>query len=37
MLTWIAQQERRRVEDLYVQGLRKLARRPQLEGGAALG
>ncbi|KAL1969485.1 hypothetical protein VTN77DRAFT_8923 [Rasamsonia byssochlamydoides] len=30
-------QERRRVEELYVQGLRKLARRPQLDGGAALG
>ncbi|GAD99835.1 Fes/CIP4 homology domain protein [Paecilomyces variotii No. 5] len=30
-------QERRRVEELYVQGLRKLARRPQLDNGAALG
>ncbi|KAJ9356100.1 Fes/CIP4 homology domain protein [Paecilomyces variotii] len=30
-------QERRRVEEQYVQGLRKLARRPQLDNGAALG
>ncbi|OKL63733.1 hypothetical protein UA08_00900 [Talaromyces atroroseus] len=30
-------QERRRIEETYVQGLRKLARRPQLEGGASLG
>ncbi|OJJ35125.1 hypothetical protein ASPWEDRAFT_40290 [Aspergillus wentii DTO 134E9] len=30
-------QERRRVEELYAQGLRKLAHRPQLENAAALG
>ncbi|RLL93628.1 hypothetical protein CFD26_102134 [Aspergillus turcosus] len=30
-------QERRRVEEAYAQGLRKLAHRPQLENGAALG
>ncbi|KKK13467.1 hypothetical protein ARAM_002306 [Aspergillus rambellii] len=30
-------QERRRVEEAYVQGLRKLAHRPQLDNGAALG
>ncbi|KAJ5091481.1 hypothetical protein NUU61_006351 [Penicillium alfredii] len=30
-------QERRRVEDAYAQSLRKLAHRPQLENGAALG
>ncbi|OJJ49973.1 hypothetical protein ASPZODRAFT_128559 [Penicilliopsis zonata CBS 506.65] len=30
-------QERRRVEEAYVQGLRRLANRPQLENGAALG
>ncbi|OJJ80852.1 uncharacterized protein ASPGLDRAFT_133423 [Aspergillus glaucus CBS 516.65] len=30
-------QERRRVEEAYAQGLRKLASRPQLENGAALG
>ncbi|KAF9886300.1 hypothetical protein FE257_011559 [Aspergillus nanangensis] len=30
-------QERRRVEDAYAQGLRKLATRPQLDNGAALG
>ncbi|PGH09376.1 hypothetical protein AJ79_05688 [Helicocarpus griseus UAMH5409] len=32
---WLS--ERRRVEDAYVQGLRKLARRPQQDGSAALG
>ncbi|KAJ5301302.1 hypothetical protein PENANT_c023G04854 [Penicillium antarcticum] len=30
-------QERRRVEETYAQGLRKLAHRPQLDNGAALG
>ncbi|KAI2831311.1 hypothetical protein CBS147321_2703 [Aspergillus niger] len=30
-------QERRRIEELYAQGLRKLAHRPQLDNGAALG
>jgi hypothetical protein len=30
-------QERRRVEEAYAQGLRKLASRPQLDNGAALG
>ncbi|KAJ5493808.1 Fps/Fes/Fer/CIP4 homology [Penicillium fimorum] len=30
-------QERRRVEEAYAQGLRKLAHRPQLDNGAALG
>ncbi|PYH99691.1 hypothetical protein BO71DRAFT_415409 [Aspergillus ellipticus CBS 707.79] len=30
-------QERRRVEETYVQGLRKLSHRPQLDNGAALG
>ncbi|RMD39777.1 hypothetical protein DV735_g5359, partial [Chaetothyriales sp. CBS 134920] len=30
-------QERRKVEDAYVQGLRRLASRPQHDGGAALG
>ncbi|RMZ87909.1 hypothetical protein DV736_g4860, partial [Chaetothyriales sp. CBS 134916] len=30
-------QERRKVEDAYVQGLRKLASRPQHDGGASLG
>ncbi|KAL2004122.1 hypothetical protein VTN02DRAFT_6586 [Thermoascus thermophilus] len=30
-------QERRRLEEAYVQGLRKLARRPQQDNGAALG
>ncbi|RMZ79542.1 hypothetical protein DV737_g3351, partial [Chaetothyriales sp. CBS 132003] len=30
-------QERRRVEDAYVQGLRRLASRPQHDGGASLG
>ena len=36
MLT-IALQERRKVEEAYVQGLQKLARRPQQDGAAALG
>ncbi|PWY77547.1 hypothetical protein BO70DRAFT_294795 [Aspergillus heteromorphus CBS 117.55] len=30
-------QERRRIEEAYVQGLRKLSHRPQLDNGAALG
>ncbi|PYI21615.1 hypothetical protein BO99DRAFT_71779 [Aspergillus violaceofuscus CBS 115571] len=30
-------QERRRIEEVYAQGLRKLAHRPQLDNGAALG
>lgn len=30
-------QERRRVEELYAQGLRKLATRPQLDNGSSLG
>ena len=33
----IALQERRKVEETYVQGLQKLARRPQQDGAAALG
>jgi hypothetical protein len=36
MLT-ITLQERRKVEEAYVQGLQKLARRPQQDGAAALG
>jgi hypothetical protein len=36
MLT-TALQERRKVEEAYVQGLQKLARRPQQDGAAALG
>ena len=30
-------QERRKIEEVYVQGLQKLARRPQQDGAAALG
>jgi F-BAR domain only protein len=30
-------QERRKIEEAYVAGLRKLARRPQQDGAAALG
>lgn len=30
-------QERRRVEEAYAQGLRKLATRPQLDNGSSLG